>query len=90
MIFFGFFIFAGFMYYIYLRAPEFNTELLYKKESSNIYDISGQLIATIGSEKREIVDYEDLPDVLIDAIISTEDNRFFQHKGLDIDNIIYK
>ncbi len=84
MIFFGFFIFAGFMYYIYLRAPEFNTELLYKKESSNIYDISGQLIATIGSEKREIVDYEDLPDVLIDAIISTEDNRFFQHKGLDI------
>ena len=84
MMFFGFFIFFGFMYYIYLRAPEFNTDLLYKKESSNIYDISNNLIATIGSEKREIVSYEDLPDVLIDAIIATEDNRFFQHKGLDV------
>ncbi len=84
MIFFCFSIFFGFMYYIYLRAPEFNTDLLYKKESSNIYDISGSLIATIGSEKREIVEYEDLPNVLVDAIIATEDNRFFQHKGLDI------
>ncbi len=83
MIFLGVFIFAGFMYYIYLCAPEFNTSLLYKKESSNIYDISGNLIASIGSEKREVVSYEDLPDVLIDAIIATEDNRFFQHKGLD-------
>ena len=84
MIFFGFFSFMGFMYYIYLCAPEFNADLLYKKESSNIYDISGKLIATIGSEKREIVEYDDLPEVLIDAIIATEDNRFFQHKGLDL------
>ena len=84
MIFFGFAIFFGFMYYVYLRSPEFNTDLLYKKESSNIYDISGQLIATIGSEKREVVEYDDLPNVLVDAIIATEDNRFFQHKGLDI------
>lgn len=84
MIFFCFAIFFGFMYYIYLRSPEFNTDLLYKKESSNIYDISNNLIATIGSEKREIVSYDDLPNVLVDAIIATEDNRFFQHKGLDI------
>ncbi len=84
MIFFGFFSFIGFMYYIYLCAPEFNADLLYKKESSNIYDISGKLIATIGSEKREVVEYDDLPEVLIDAIIATEDNRFFQHKGLDL------
>ena len=84
MIFFCFFSFMGFMYYIYLCAPEFNTDLLYKKESSNIYDISGKLIATIGSEKREVVEYNDLPEVLIDAIIATEDNRFFQHKGLDL------
>ena len=74
----------GFIFYIYLDAPEFNTNLLYKQESSNIYDSKGNLIATIGTEKREIVDYKDLPQVLIDAIIATEDSRFFEHDGIDL------
>ena len=74
---------CGFLYYIYLTAPEFDTHLLYKKESSNIYDSKGELIATIGTEKRQLVEYEDLPQVLIDAIIATEDSRFFQHHGFD-------
>lgn len=76
--------FAGFSTYIYINAPEFKSEQLYKKESSNIYDTSGSIIATIGNEKRIIVNYEELPQVLIDAIIATEDSRFFEHKGLDI------
>ncbi len=74
---------GGFFLYIYFNAPEFNTDLLYKKESSNIYDSKGNLIATIGTEKRQIVSYEELPQVLIDAIIATEDSRFFEHNGLD-------
>ena len=77
------FIFSFFTY-VYYTAPEFNGELLYKKESSNIYDSKGDLITTIGSEKRQIVSYEELPQVLIDSIIATEDSRFFMHNGLDI------
>ena len=84
MMFFCIFSFFGFFFYVFISSPEFNTDLLYKKESSNIFDSKGELIATIGSEKREIVEYEELPDVLIDAIIATEDNRFFEHKGLDV------
>ena len=84
MMFFCIFSFFGFFFYVFISSPEFNTNLLYKKESSNIFDSKGELIATIGSEKREIVEYEELPDVLIDAIIATEDNRFFEHKGLDV------
>ena len=76
--------FFGFSLYIYLDAPEFKTELLYRKESSNIYDSKGTLIATIGNEKRTLVEYDDLPQVLLDAIIATEDSRFFEHKGFDI------
>ena len=76
--------FFGFSFYIYLNAPEFKTDLLYRKESSNIYDSKGELIATIGNEKRILVDYEDLPQVLLDAIIATEDSRYFEHKGFDI------
>ena len=74
----------GFLYFIFVNAPEFNTDLLYKQESSNIYDSKGDLIATIGTEKREIVEYKELPQVLIDAIIATEDARFFDHHGIDI------
>ena len=51
-------IFVGFSMYIYMNAPEFNTSLLYKNESSNIYDNKGDLIASIGSEKRQIVKYD--------------------------------
>ena len=75
---------AGFFMYIYLDAPEFNTDLLYKQESSNIYDSKGKLITTIGAEKRILVDYKELPQVLVDAIIATEDSRFFEHHGIDL------
>ena len=75
---------SGFFCYVYFSAPEFKGELLYKKESSNIYDSKGDLIASIGTEKRQIVTYDELPQVLIDAIIATEDARFFEHDGFDI------
>lgn len=74
----------SFFIYISYKAPSFNKDLLYKRESSNIYDYNGELITTIGSQKRQIVSYEELPEVLIDAIVATEDARFLNHKGLDI------
>lgn len=74
----------GLYIYIYIKAPEFKTELLYKKESSNIYDANNELISTIGSQKRQLVTYDEIPSVLIDAIIATEDSRYFNHDGLDI------
>ncbi len=73
-----------FITYIVLRAPEFDPDELYAKESSVIYASNGELIAKIGREKRERVSYEDLPQVLIDAIVATEDSRFFQHNGIDL------
>lgn len=82
------FVSGGFFLYIYFNSPEFNTDLLYKRESSNIYDSKGDLIATIGTEKRQIVEYEELPQVLIDAILATEDSRFFEHKGIDLPRFI--
>jgi penicillin-binding protein 1B len=37
-----------------------------------------------GREKRRMVTFQDLPPVLIDAVVSVEDRHFFQHKGIDI------
>jgi len=40
-------------------------------------------VSLVGSENREWVDYEDIPQDLIDAFISIEDERFWQHQGVD-------
>ena len=73
----------GFCYYIVKSAPEFNLEEMFEKEASRVYDINGNLFATLGTEQRQKVTYDQLPQVLIDAIIATEDSRFFQHNGFD-------
>ena len=73
----------GFCYYIVKSAPEFDKNNMFEKESTRIFDADGNLYATLGSEKREKVSYDELPQVLIDAIIATEDSRFFQHNGFD-------
>ncbi len=69
--------------YIVAKAPNFNPDNLYKQESSVFYDINGDVYATLGNEKRENVKYSDLPEVLINAIVATEDSRFFEHNGVD-------
>ncbi len=65
-------------------APELDEELLKFPLSSEIYDINGDLIAKLGEENRKFVAYEDIPQEMIDAIIATEDARFFEHFGLDV------
>ena len=75
--------FIGFFAYIVYDAPSFDVEKLERKETSLIYDSGNKLIATLGTEKREKISYNELPQVLIDAIVATEDSRFFQHNGFD-------
>ena len=73
-----------FIIIVIIGAPEFSEEQLYAKESSILYYKDGTEIARIGTENRELVSYDDLPEVLIDAILATEDSRFMQHKGIDL------
>lgn len=73
-----------FAIYIVTHAPDFNPENLYSTESSILYDINGNQAGKLGVEKRKNVNYNDLPQVLIDAIIATEDSRFMQHNGFDL------
>ena len=77
-----------FFYYIVENAPEFNPELLYQKEPSILYNSDGEMITKLGSQNRELITYEELPEVLVDAIIATEDSRFFQHNGFDLPRFV--
>ena len=76
--------FTIFIVFIKVSAdPKYEKGKLNTMEITRIYDKDGAEIAKLGSEKREKVTYDKLPEVLVDAIIATEDSRFFQHNGLD-------
>ena len=80
---FGIIAAIGFIGYIVANAPEFNEELLYITEPTVILDKKGEEIAKLGIETRITLDYDEIPEVLIDAIIATEDSNFFEHNGVD-------
>ena len=73
-----------FLGYVIKNAPEFSSQQLYNKEATFLYDIDGDEFAKLGSEMRQKISYEDLSESLIDAIIATEDSRYFQHSGVDL------
>ena len=74
-----------FALYIIITSPDFNKEKLYSKEATVLYYKDGITeLARFGRDNRVLVTYDDLPEVLIDAIVATEDSRFFQHTGLDL------
>jgi len=79
----GVFTVFGFCLYIVSTCGEFDPNALANHDQTIIYDNKGNIIAKLGMEKRESVKYEDLPQVLIDAIIATEDSRYFEHNGVD-------
>ncbi len=70
------------------EAPDFDVDNLMMNESSIVYASNGEEIGRLGNENREIITYSELPEVLIDAIVATEDSRFFQHNGFDLPRFI--
>lgn len=79
-----------FAWSVYKETEDFSAERLLSGEASKIYDANGELMYTYGSDengKRENVTYEELPQVLIDAVVSAEDSRFFEHDGFDLPRI---
>ncbi|MGE9833294.1 penicillin-binding protein PBP1A [Streptococcus orisratti] len=76
-----------FAYYI-SSAPKLSEKELKSTNSSLIYDVNNNLIADLGSEKRENVSADNIPLNLVNAITSIEDKRFFKHRGVDIYRII--
>lgn len=74
--------------YIVISAPDPSSNKLFHSNASVLYykNDKGEWeeFARLGSEKREKITYDKIPEVLIDAIVATEDSRYFQHDGIDI------
>ncbi len=53
-----------------------------------VFTADGHLIGEFGEERRAVVAYRDVPDVMKQAILSAEDERFFQHGGIDYQGVL--
>ena len=71
-----------FLYYAN-KAPELSESKLVATTSSKIYDSKNELIADLGAERRVNAQSSDIPTDLVNAIVSIEDHRFFNHRGID-------
>ncbi len=53
-----------------------------------VYTQDKLLIAEYGSKKRTPLEYDQIPPTLVDAILAAEDDRFFEHPGVDYQGIL--
>ncbi|RJP07388.1 penicillin-binding protein [Streptococcus pseudopneumoniae] len=79
---------GGVFFYYVSKAPTLSESKLVATTSSKIYDNKNQLIADLGSEHRVNAQANDIPTDLVKAIVSIEDHRFFDHRGIDTIRIL--
>ncbi len=53
-----------------------------------IFTADGKLIGEFGDVRREPVEFEQIPESFINALISTEDQRFYEHSGVDVKGLL--
>ncbi len=69
---------------IYPKLPDLNALTDYRpKIPMRVYTIDGALLAEFGEERRAVVDLAHTPKILQQAILAAEDDRFYQHGGID-------
>jgi penicillin-binding protein 1A len=52
-------------------------------QTSKLYAIDGRFIAELGLERRTLVKIDEIPKIVQDAFVATEDKRFYSHAGID-------
>ncbi|MEH7548669.1 PBP1A family penicillin-binding protein, partial [Neobacillus vireti] len=74
---------VGTFAYLVKDAPKLDPKLLKDPIPSKIFDKNDKLITEVGAVNREYVNYKDIPAVVEDAVLATEDYRFYKHHGID-------
>ncbi|MDB3973567.1 PBP1A family penicillin-binding protein [Alphaproteobacteria bacterium] len=68
--------------------PDSNISKYFPNEITKIYDENYDLLYHVGARDRFYLEYEDIPQGMINAIISAEDRTFFEHQGFDFKGIV--
>jgi penicillin-binding protein 1A len=69
---------------VYPTLPSLETLTNYQpKVPLRVFSADGQLIGEFGEERRAVVKISEVPKRMIDAIVAAEDERFYQHGGVD-------
>jgi len=79
---------AGYIIFSLWDLPEVNILEQFKPSiTSRVYSENNKLLAEFFLQNRTPVVFTDVPDMLIKALIATEDTRFYSHLGLDLRGI---
>lgn len=82
-------VFVGFYFYMEVQLP--NVDVLndvHMQEPLRIFSADNKLIAEYGSKRRIPVTIDQVPQKLIEAVLATEDQRFYSHPGVDIIGVV--
>src|SRR6185503_1761061 len=78
---------AGVLYHVYFNRenlPDLGPFTRFEFHAvGHVYDTSGQPLIELAREHRLLSRYEEIPPVIREAILATEDKRFFNHNGVD-------
>ncbi|MCR4633999.1 MAG: transglycosylase domain-containing protein [Erysipelotrichaceae bacterium] len=66
------------------NKPILNVSDFDQQESSIVYDSRGEEIANLGTVIRQNIEYDEIPNCVVDAFVAIEDSRYFQHNGFDV------
>ncbi|OIN25433.1 penicillin-binding protein 1A [Vibrio barjaei] len=74
----------GFYYYVKPELPDVATlKDVQLQTPMQVFSQDGKLIAQFGEKRRIPISYDEIPQELIDALIATEDSRYYDHYGFD-------
>jgi penicillin-binding protein 1A len=83
------FLTIGVLYYIEFQLPDIDAlKTIQLQVPLQIFTHDGKLIAVFGEKHRIPLPYDQIPKQLIDAVLATEDQRYFQHPGIDIPGLL--
>jgi penicillin-binding protein 1A len=77
--------------YLYLNPSLPDVETLKEIELQvplRIFSADGKLIGEFGEKRRDPITFDEVPQTLIDAILSAEDDGFYSHQGVDITGLL--
>ena len=80
----------GFMLMMaYPNLPDIDSLATYQpKMPLRVYSADNVLIGEFGEERRSLVHYKDIPKVMTQAVLAIEDDRFYEHSGVDFWGIL--